>query len=115
MAFPQVLLADIYPGTKIGFIPLWLAVVWRIAIWAQCLWFGAVYAWRAYKDGSSGNKRLAYGRIAIFILLMQQAVLNAERMGDPLTYESLIPVSIALVFVFLSIREGTEDDAELKL
>lgn len=93
----------VYPGTVIEWLPLVVSNVFRVIFWAgilvACIWM----ATNAIKYPSP--RAFTVGRAALFVMLMQQALLNAERWGQPITYETLLGVpALTLTFVALIIE-----------
>lgn len=93
--------AYIYPGTPITWLPDWLALVWRVGLWIAILIIVIRMTTRAIKGT---NPSLSYGRAALVILLCQQLVTNAERFGDPLTFEGSPITTIAVVFAWRALE-----------
>lgn len=95
--------AEIFPGTPIGFIPTWLADAWRIAFWASASIVVIRMAARAMRP-ERVSPAVAYGRVAVIVLIAAEFVLDAERWRQPITWEGLPPATIAVVFAWLAMR-----------
>jgi len=86
-----VLITSTYPGTQVTWLPLGVANAVRIVMWLWAMTLAYRLVWRAMTDRGS-PPLVFWSRIALFILVIQQAILNAERFGQPLTYETLLSI-----------------------
>lgn len=87
----------VYPGTSIEWMPQVVYVGLRVFMWAACI-LGCILIVRvAIKYHPPIYVILA--RAALFGFMAQQAILQAERIGQPLTYETLMALP-AILMVF---------------
>lgn len=87
----------VYPGTPIEWMPQAVYVGLRIFMWAACI-IGCIMIVRvAIKFHPPIYVVLA--RAALFVFMAQQAILQSQRIGQPLTYETLAALP-AILMVF---------------
>lgn len=92
---PPTQAGAIYPGTPITFIPDAVGDIWRVLVWVAIMALVA-RMWRNSLDADQASRLAVYDRAALVILLVASAVLDAERWGQPVTWEGLPPVTVAL-------------------
>lgn len=84
---------QVYPGTTIAWLPDWLAFGWRAALWLAIVYLILRMAVRAIRGDAP---MLAWGRAALVLFMIQELVLDAERFHDPLTYEGVPIITVAV-------------------
>lgn len=92
-------------------LPDWIAMGWRVGVWLAIMYLVGKMAWRAVQGD---HPMLAYGRAALVIFMVQDLLVNAERFGDPLTYEGVPITTIAVFFTWraMLVAERNEPGAE---
>lgn len=92
------------PGIELDFIPWYVVDLWRFA-----LWVGIVYVSGRMVKRSIENRPEPYslkvGRIALFVLLVGEAVQDAERWGDPILLSGIPVTTVGLVLAWIATRQ----------
>jgi hypothetical protein len=99
---PPSLAQAIYPGTAIAFLPEWAGDIWRVLVWVAIMALVA-RMWRNSLDADQASRLAVYDRAALVILLVSSAVLDAERWGQPVAWEGLPPVTVALLLTWRAV------------
>lgn len=84
---------QVYAGTPITWLPDWLALGWRALLWLAMVYLIVRLAFRAARGDTP---LLAWGRAALMFFMIQELVIDAERFHDPLTYEGVPIITIAV-------------------
>lgn len=95
---------------QIAWLPDWLALVWRFCIFVASLAVGlklGIAGWHAVEQRDS--PKIVMGRAALFIFVMQAAVLNTLLMTRPVTYVGAPFQTVALVLSWLTIQLPSDD------
>lgn len=88
---------SVYPGTVITWLPEWIAFGWRALLWLAIVYLIARMTLRAIRGDAP---MLAYGRAALVLFLVQELITDAERYHDPITYEGVPIVTVAVFFAW---------------
>jgi hypothetical protein len=99
---PPSVAEAIYPGTAIAFLPEWAGDVWRVLVWVGIMALVA-RMWRNSTYPDQASRLAVYDRAALVLLLVSSAILDAERWGQPVAWEGLPPVTLALLLTWRAV------------
>lgn len=92
--------------TEISWFPVWLADLWRIALWFVMGWCIVIFAyvlplaWRR----RAVHRASLFGMSSIAAFMLIGLLLTAQNAGQPLALEGAPLTTVAVVFALLCLR-----------
>lgn len=104
---------DIYPGTPIEWLPLWVASVWRFLYFIAVVVVMSRFIFMTVKRHGKFQFRtqtMQWMWWALLAYTLKALVGQVERWGDQAVYEGLPLSTLAVVFMWLSLRSYARDE-----
>lgn len=105
--------SDIYPGTPIEWLPIWVASIWRFAYFLAAVSVLSRFAFMTVKRHGNLQFRtitMQWMWWALVVYTLKSLLGQVERWGDQAVYEGLPLNTVAIVLLWLSVRSYARDE-----